>query len=87
MKGLFKLIEKIKIFDIRNLKTEYQILRGHKKEASAVSWHPVHEGLITTGGSEGSIIFWLVGEETVKYAFYKYFYSEIFLGFDSNFFF
>jgi len=54
----------VKIFDIRNLKTEYQVLRGHKKEASAISWHPVHEGLITTGGSEGSIIFWLVGEET-----------------------
>ena len=58
-----------KVFDIRNLKTEYQILRGHKKEASAVAWHPVHEGLLSTGGSEGSnsgsIIFWLIGEEEV----------------------
>ena len=57
------------VFDIRNLKTEYQILRGHKKEASAVAWHPVHEGLLSTGGSEGSnsgsIIFWLIGEEEV----------------------
>lgn len=53
----------VKIFDIRNLKTEYQILRGHKKEAFSLAWHTVHEGLISTGGSEGSIIFWLIGEE------------------------
>lgn len=53
----------VKIFDIRNLKQEYQILRGHKKEAFSLSWHPVHEGLISTGGSEGSIIFWYIGEE------------------------
>ena len=74
VKVLKKIKQKIlnfysKVFDIRNLKTEYQILRGHKKEASAVAWHPVHEGLLSTGGSEGSnsgsIIFWLIGEEEV----------------------
>ena len=47
-------------------------MRAHKKEASAVAWHPVHEGLITTGGSEGSLIFWLVGEETVRFFIYLF---------------
>ena len=27
----------------------------------AVSWHPVHEKLFTSGGSDGAILFWLVG--------------------------
>ena len=27
----------------------------------AISWHPVHEELIVSGGSDGSIFFWLVG--------------------------
>jgi len=25
------------------------------------AWHPVHESLFTTGGSDGAILFWLVG--------------------------
>nr|XP_039250816.1 pre-mRNA 3' end processing protein WDR33-like [Styela clava] len=53
----------IKLFDIRNLKQEMQVFRGHKKEAFSVSWHPIHEDLFASGGSEGSIIFWQVGEE------------------------
>ena len=56
----------LKIFDIRNTKEELQTFRGHKKEVSTVAWHPVHEGLISTGGSEGSIIFWYIGEEQVN---------------------
>jgi WD40 repeat protein len=51
----------LKLFDLRNLKEEFQVFRGHKKEASAVSWHPVHEGLFASGGSDGSILFWNVG--------------------------
>ena len=35
--------------------------RGHKKEASAVKWHPVHEGIFASGGSDGSVMFWQVG--------------------------
>lgn len=53
----------VKVFDIRNLKTHYQVLRGHRKEASALAWHTQHEGLLATGGSEGSIIYWLIGED------------------------
>uniref|UniRef100_A0A4W3IN30 WD repeat domain 33 n=1 Tax=Callorhinchus milii TaxID=7868 RepID=A0A4W3IN30_CALMI len=55
-----------KLFDIRNLKEELQIFRGHKKEATAVAWHPVHEGLFASGGSDGSLLFWHVGEEETK---------------------
>ncbi|XP_073840179.1 WD repeat domain 33 [Musca autumnalis] len=53
----------LKLFDIRNLKEEAQVFRGHKKEASSVSWHPIHEGLFCSGGSDGSILFWNVGTD------------------------
>ncbi|KAL5274549.1 WDR33 family protein [Megaselia abdita] len=53
----------LKLFDLRNLREEVQVFRGHKKEASAVSWHPVHEGLFCSGGSDGSIMFWNVGTD------------------------
>jgi polyadenylation factor subunit 2 len=53
----------LKLFDLRNLKEEIQVFRGHKKEASAVSWHPVHEGMFASGGSDGSILFWNVGTD------------------------
>lgn len=53
----------LKLFDLRNLSEEVQVFRGHKKEASAVSWHPIHEGLFSSGGSDGSILFWNVGTD------------------------
>jgi len=53
----------IKIFDIRNMSQEMQTFRGHKKEVSTLSWHPVHETLFASGGSDGSILFWSVGTE------------------------
>ena len=28
-----------------------------------VAWHPVHEGMFSSGGSDGSIIFWNVDQE------------------------
>ena len=27
----------------------------------AVAWHPVHESLFASGGSDGAILFWMVG--------------------------
>ena len=51
------------MFDIRNTKEEVQIFRGHKREASAVAWHPIHEGVFSSGGSDGSIMFWSVGSD------------------------
>lgn len=29
--------------------------------SSAVAWHPVHEGLFASGGSDGSLLFWHTG--------------------------
>ncbi|CAG4942450.1 unnamed protein product [Parnassius apollo] len=53
----------LKLFDIRKLGTELQVFRGHKKEASSVAWHPNHEGLFCSGGSDGAILFWNVGTD------------------------
>ena len=53
----------LKLFDIRNCKEEVQTFRGHKKEASVIAWHPVHEGIFASGGSDGSIMFWQVGAD------------------------
>ena len=53
----------LKLFDIRNLKEEMQTFRGHKKEVSAVKWHPVHEGMFASGGSDGSVMYWSVGAD------------------------
>ena len=27
----------------------------------AISWHPIHESLFVSGGSDGSMMFWVVG--------------------------
>ncbi|KAF5303060.1 hypothetical protein FQR65_LT08389 [Abscondita terminalis] len=53
----------LKLFDLRNLGQEVQTFRGHKKEASSVAWHPTHEGLFCSGGSDGAIMFWHVGAD------------------------
>ncbi|XP_068754632.1 uncharacterized protein [Montipora capricornis] len=52
----------LKLFDIRAMK-EMQTFRGHKREATAISWHPIHESLFVSGGSDGSMMFWVVGAE------------------------
>lgn len=28
---------------------------------TAVAWHPVHEGMFASGGSDGSLLFWHAG--------------------------
>lgn len=53
----------IKLFDIRNLNQEVQTFRGHKKEVTSISWHPIHESLFASGGSDGSIMFWVAGAD------------------------
>ena len=40
-----------------------QTFRGHKKEVATAAWHPVHEGIFASGGSDGSIMFWSVGAD------------------------
>lgn len=52
----------LKVFDIRMMKELYTF-RGHKREAASVNWHPLYEGMFASGGSDGSILFWLMGSE------------------------
>ncbi|CAG8690228.1 26075_t:CDS:10 [Dentiscutata erythropus] len=57
----------VKIYDIRMMK-DLQTFRGHNKEVcfpTAISWHPFHERLLSTGGSDGCLMFWIVGQDTL----------------------
>ncbi|KAF8564029.1 hypothetical protein P879_05993 [Paragonimus westermani] len=54
----------IKLFDLRNLKSELQTFRGHKRDVMRVAWHPFHEGLFASGSADGSIFYWLAGTDT-----------------------
>ncbi|GAA5910171.1 WD40 repeat domain-containing protein [Sporobolomyces salmoneus] len=55
----------IKVFDIRAMK-ELVTLRGHKKEVCSLAWHPIHSDILTSGGSEGSIIHWSLPDPSPK---------------------
>ncbi|GAA6022813.1 hypothetical protein JCM11491_006417 [Sporobolomyces phaffii] len=61
----------VKVFDIRAMK-ELVTLRGHKKEVCSIAWHPIHSDILTSGGSEGSIIHWSLPDpapkETLEFA-------------------
>ncbi|ORX94280.1 WD40 repeat-like protein [Basidiobolus meristosporus CBS 931.73] len=52
----------MKVYDIRMMK-ELQTFRSGKEELSSLSWHPIHERLLATGGSEGSLTYWLIGND------------------------
>ncbi|CAH8452572.1 unnamed protein product, partial [Heterobilharzia americana] len=54
----------IKLFDLRNLKTELQTFRGHKRDVMRVAWHPFHECLFASGSADGAIFYWLAGTDT-----------------------
>ncbi|KAJ3269555.1 hypothetical protein HDV01_001317 [Terramyces sp. JEL0728] len=51
----------VRLYDIRTMK-EMQIFRGHKREVQSISWHPIHSNLFSSGGWEGGLMFWLVGQ-------------------------
>jgi len=53
----------LKLFDIRNMRSDFQTFKGHQKEATVVSWHPVYEDFFASGGSDGAIKFWNVGTD------------------------
>ncbi|XP_077511591.1 WD repeat domain 33 isoform X2 [Amblyomma americanum] len=53
----------LKLFDIRKMNQEMQTFRGHKKEACSLAWHPIHECLFASGGSDGAIMFWMAGAD------------------------
>ncbi|RKP00028.1 hypothetical protein CXG81DRAFT_13715 [Caulochytrium protostelioides] len=52
----------VRVFDVRTLK-EMASFRG-SKEISCVAWHPVHEALFSSGGADGSLMFWDVHAPT-----------------------
>jgi polyadenylation factor subunit 2 len=41
---------------------EFQTFRGHKREVSSLAWHPIHESFFASGGFDGSINYWVVGQ-------------------------
>lgn len=43
---------------------ELQSFRGHRKDVTALAWHPFHEEYFVSGSYDGSIFHWLVGHET-----------------------
>ena len=51
----------VKVFDVRTLK-ELHTFRGHAREVTSLAWHPHHEQLLTAGGFDGSLLYWLVGQ-------------------------
>eukprot|EP01027_Heterolobosea_sp_BB2_P011343 GEZU01016514.1.p1 GENE.GEZU01016514.1~~GEZU01016514.1.p1 ORF type:complete len:445 (-),score=71.92 GEZU01016514.1:23-1357(-) len=52
----------IKLHDIRYMK-DFFTFKGHKREITALAWHPFHEELFASGGFDGSLMFWVVGNE------------------------
>jgi len=51
----------IKLYDIRAMK-ELCSLKGHHKEVTSISWHPVYETVFASGGMDGTLIYWNIGE-------------------------
>eukprot|EP00755_Sulcionema_specki_P018565 Sspe_Gene.67192::Locus_39673_Transcript_2_2_Confidence_0.667_Length_1534::g.67192::m.67192/K15542/PFS2; polyadenylation factor subunit 2 len=51
----------IKLFDIRKMK-ELHTFAGHRKDVLTVSWHPVHQDLFCSGGNDGILAYWVVGQ-------------------------
>uniref|UniRef100_A0AC34RQT3 Pre-mRNA 3' end processing protein WDR33 n=1 Tax=Panagrolaimus sp. JU765 TaxID=591449 RepID=A0AC34RQT3_9BILA len=39
--------------------TELFTYKGHRKEVTALAWHPIHENLFVSGGGDGSVGYWL----------------------------
>ena len=48
----------VQLYDIRMLK-ELASFRGHNRDVTYASWHPLHEELFVSGGHDGSMIYWL----------------------------
>ena len=50
-----------RVFDLRMMR-DICLLKGHDKDITAVTWHPIHVNLLTTGGADGSIFHYLLDE-------------------------
>jgi polyadenylation factor subunit 2 len=50
-----------RIFDLRMMR-DIVLLRGHEKDISTLTWHPIHPNLLSTGGADGAIFHYLLDE-------------------------
>ena len=50
----------IKLYDIRTMR-EFQTLKGHECEVTAVAWHPTNSRVLCTADMKGKIVYWRVG--------------------------
>ncbi|CAJ2506125.1 Uu.00g002550.m01.CDS01 [Anthostomella pinea] len=50
-----------RVFDIRMMR-DICLIKGHEKEVSTLTWHPIHANLLSTGGNEGSLFHYLLDE-------------------------
>lgn len=51
-----------RVFDIRMMRDVF-LLKGHEKEISSLTWHPIHSSMLSTGGGDGSIHHYLLDEQ------------------------
>ncbi|KAI0480232.1 WD40 repeat-like protein [Xylariaceae sp. FL0804] len=50
-----------RVFDIRMMR-DICLIKGHEKEISTLTWHPIHPNLLSTGGGDGSLFHYILDE-------------------------
>ncbi|KAK3985554.1 WD40-repeat-containing domain protein [Cladorrhinum sp. PSN332] len=50
-----------RVFDLRMMR-DCLLLKGHEKDISTLTWHPVHSSLLSTGGADGSLFHYILDE-------------------------
>ena len=50
----------------RGQQAELSVYTGHKREITALAWHPQIESLFATGGADGNIFYWLANHSSVN---------------------
>ena len=51
-----------RVFDLRMMRDVF-LLKGHEKEISSLTWHPIHSSLLTTAGGDGAMNHYLLDEQ------------------------
>ncbi|ANZ77080.1 BA75_04307T0 [Komagataella pastoris] len=64
----------IRVFDLRKMNDVY-VNKSHESDVSCISWHPIHGNLLTSGGYDGSMNYYLLddtlrGQEEQNMEFY-----------------
>lgn len=50
-----------KLHDVRTM-NEFQTFKSHEKDVSCIAWHPTHPNIFVSGGQDGSMAYWAVGQ-------------------------